>query len=372
MSDISIEVNGMRFANPFVIGSGPPGTNYKTIAKSFKSGWGGVVAKTVALDDCEVVNVAPRYGKCRLKSYEGARGNQNVIGFQNIELISDRGLTAWIPDFKRAKDDYPDGMLIASLMESYDKDRWVELVERCDEAGVDGFELNFSCPHGHPERNMGAAMGQNPPMVQEVTSWVVAATNKPVWAKMTPNVTDITLQARAAVAGGAHGVAAINTILAVIGVDLDTLRPQPTVEGYSTPGGYSYHAVKPIALRMVAEMMLDNPDLTVSGIGGVVDPHDAIEFLLLGAQTVQVCTGVMLHGHAMVSGLIDGLHEFMDKKGFNTVREFVGASLPYFTTHHDLVDRQIAAKAEKAGLKNRDLEWGDNIAEQTDKMTATD
>ncbi len=369
MADISVEVNGMHFANPFVIGSGPPGTNYKTIAKSFKCGWGGVVAKTVALDTTEVINVAPRYGKARLESFDGARGNQNVIGFQNIELISDRKLSDWIPDFKRAKDDYPEGILIASLMESYNKDRWQELAGLCDEAGVDAFELNFSCPHGHPEDQMGAAMGQNPPIVKEVTSWVVEATDKPVWAKMTPNIGDITRPARAAVEGGAHGVSAINTILAVIGINLDTLRPMPTVEGYSTPGGYSYHAVRPIALRMVSEMMLDNPDLVVSGIGGVVSADDAIEFMLVGSRTVQVCTGVMLHGHAMVSNLIDGLHAFMDEKGFNTVDDFIGKSLPYFTTHHDLVERQIAAKAEKAGQKNRDLEWGDNIAEQTDNLT---
>jgi len=369
VADLSITVNGMRFPNPFVIGSGPPGTNYRTIAKSFSCGWGGVVAKTVALDDTPVVNVAPRYGKWRMKSWEQKKGNANVMGFQNIELISDRGLSDWIPDFKRAKDDFPEGILIASLMESYEKDRWVELVQRCDEAGVDGFELNFSCPHGHPESNMGAAMGQNPPMVEEVVRWCVEATDKPVWAKMTPNVTDITEQARAAVAGGAHGVSAINTILAVIGVNLETFRPMPTVEGHSTPGGYSYYAVKPIALRMVAEMMLDNPQLTVSGIGGVGDADDAIEFLLLGAKTVQVCTGAMLQGHRMVSNLIDGLDAFMDKHGFDSVEDFVGKSLPYFTTHHHLVDMQVAAKAEKAGQKKRDLEWSENISEETDKLT---
>ena len=208
MADLSVTVNGMKFKNPFVIGSGPPGTNYRTIAKSFACGWGGVVAKTVALDDTPVCNVAPRYGKWRMKAWEQRKGNANVIGFQNIELISDRGLSDWLPDFKRAKDEHPDGILIASLMESYHKDRWQELVQRCDEAGVDGFELNFSCPHGHPETNMGAAMGQNPPMVEEVTRWCVEATGKPVWAKMTPNVTDITIPARAAIAGGAHGVAA--------------------------------------------------------------------------------------------------------------------------------------------------------------------
>ena len=359
----------MKFANPFVIGSGPPGTNYRTIAKSFKCGWGGVVAKTVALDDTPVVNIAPRYGKWRMRAWEQRKGNANVIGFQNLELISDRGISDWIPDFKRSKDDFPDGVLIASIMESYEKDRWQELVGLCDEAGVDGFELNFSCPHGHPEKNMGAAMGQNPGMVEDVTRWCVEATDKPVWAKMTPNITDIRVQARAAAAGGAHGVAAINTILAVIGVDLDSLRPVPTVEGHSTPGGYSYYAVKPIALRMVSEMAIDQPKLAISGIGGVGDAEDAIEFLLLGASTVQVCTGAMLQGHGMVQKLIDGLGEFMVKHGFSSVQEFVGHSLPYFTTHHDLVDRQVAAKAAKAGRTKTDTEWSENISAETDNLT---
>ena len=365
MVDISIDVNGMHFDNPFVIGSGPPGTSYKTIAKSFKVGWGGVVAKTVSLDSTEVVNVAPRYGK--LYTPDGS----NCVGFQNIELISDRKLTDWLPEFRRLKEEYPTKILIASIMEQYAKDRWQELTGLIDETGVDAFEINFSCPHGHPEDNMGAAMGQKPDIVQEVTGWVRAATKKPIWAKMTPNIQDIRKPARAAMAGGADGVSAINTILAVIGVDLNTLRPQPTVEGYSTPGGFSYQAVKPIALRMVSELALDNPQMEISGIGGVLTGNDAIEHLLLGASTVQVCTGAMLQGHAMVQDLIKGLQAFMERHGFKTVREFVGKSLPYFTTHHDLVERQKQARAAKAGQSGRDTEWdGDNMVDHTAALTA--
>jgi dihydroorotate dehydrogenase subfamily 1 len=364
MANLSIEVNGMNFDNPFVIGSGPPGTNYKTIAKCFRVGWGGVVAKTVSLDTTEVVNVAPRYGKLRTAD------RSHVVGFQNIELISDRSLTDWLDDFKRLKDEFPDKVLIASIMEQYNKTRWQELTGVITDSGVDAFELNFSCPHGHPEDNMGAAMGQNPDIVEEVTRWVVDATNVPVWAKMTPNIQDIRIPAQAAMRGGAGGVAAINTILAVIGVDLKTLKPQPTVEGLSTPGGYSYQAVKPIALRMVSELALDNPEMEISGIGGVTNGHDAVEFLLLGASTVQVCTGAILQGHAMVQKLIEGLHEFMDAQGFETVREFVGKSLPFFTTHHDLVDLQKEAKRVRAGQRNRDLEWGDNnLADLTNDLT---
>jgi len=369
MADLSIESCGMKFPNPFVIGSGPPGTNYKTIARCFDAGWGGVVAKTVSLTDNPVTNVAPRYGQHRFSTDDHAAKRGDTIGFTNIELISDRPLEDWLDDFKRLKEEYPDHILIASIMEQYDKERWQELTRRIAECGVDAFECNFSCPHGHPERNMGAAMGQDPSMVEEVTGWVVEATDKPVWAKMTPNIGDIRLPARAAFKGGAKGVAAINTILSCTGVDLKSLRPIPTVEGYATYGGYSYAAVKPIALRMVSELARDEAIGEISGIGGVAKASDAIEHLLLGASTVQACTGPMLQGHDMVKGLISGLDDFMEEKGFKTVREFVGMSLPYFTTHHDLADRQAAAKSAKAAGPSSDLQWGDDLTSVTKDLT---
>lgn len=367
MADLSIEVNGMKFPNPFVIGSGPPGTNYKTCARCYDAGWGGVVAKTVALTDTPVTNVAPRYGQHRFATEKHKGKTGDTIGFTNIELISDRPLEDWLEDYKRLKAEYPDRVLIASIMEQYDKERWQKLVRLIDECGVDGFECNFSCPHGHPECNMGAAMGQDPAMVEEVTGWVTEATKKPVWAKMTPNIGDITAPGRAAMRGGAKGVSAINTILSCTGVDLKTLRPIPTVEGHATYGGYSYAAVKPIALRMVSELARDGGVGEVSGIGGVTKASDAIEHLLLGASTVQACTAPMLQGHEMVQGLIEGLEAFMDEKGFKSVREMVGYSLPYFTTHHDLAEKQAAAK--KATSKSSDLQWEEDLTKTTAELT---
>jgi dihydroorotate dehydrogenase subfamily 1 len=359
-SKLAITIDGVHYPNPFVIGSGPPSTNAKIIKKAFEAGWGGVVAKTVALTSTEVVNVQPRYGKLR-------SANNDTVGFQNIELISDATLEEWEDWFKEVKDAYPDRVLVGSIMESFEKGRWQEVAGRCLEAGCDSLELNFSCPHGHPETGMGAAMGQNPSMCEEVTGWVVeVAGGKPVWAKMTPNITDITAPARAAQAGGANGVSAINTILACIGINLKTLRPQPTVEGHSTFGGYSYTAVKPIALRMVAEIAQAIPGFSISGIGGVTCANDAIEFMLVGANNVQSCTGPMLQGFDMVQEMIDGTLAFMDQHGFDKVEDMIGASLPYFSSHHHLVELQAEKRAKREAARaardkkmiRSDTEWG--------------
>jgi dihydropyrimidine dehydrogenase (NADP+) len=321
--DLSVVVNGLRLPNPFITGSGPPGTNYAVMRKAFEEGWGGVVAKTVSLDSAKVVNVTPRYAKLR------AAGGE-VVAWENIELISDRPLEVMLQEFARLKADFPDRILIASIMEEYDRGAWEELVARCEAAGVDAFELNFSCPHGMPERRMGAAMGQDCALLEEVCGWVNAAASVPVWAKMTPNVTDIAAAARASLAAGCEGVAAINTVNAIMGVNLDTLRPEPCVEGHSTPGGYSSTAVKPIALAKVAaiaEMVRDEfggTGASLSGIGGVNTGADAAEFVLLGADTVQVCSGIMMHGYPLVKRLAGGLQDFMERHGFNSVAEFKG------------------------------------------------
>src|SRR5438093_5855345 len=297
MATLATTVNGLKLPNPFVIGSGPPGTNANVIGKAFDEGWGAVIAKTISLDASKVINVTPRYAKL-------LANNGEVIGWENIELISDRPFKIWMEEFKKCKDQFPDGVLIASIMEEFNKDAWIEIVERCQGTGVDAFELNFSCPHGLPERKMGAAMGENPEILEEVCGWVMSAAKKPVWAKMTPNVTHIEDPSRAAFRAGCQGVSAINTIRSVMGVDLDTLRPEPTVEGYTTPGGYSSRAVKPIALRMVMEIAQvirkEFPGRSLSGLGGIESGNDAAQFILLGADTVQVCTGVMKFGYECV------------------------------------------------------------------------
>ena len=372
MPTLETTVNGLKLPNPFVIASGPPGTNGNVIGKAFDEGWGAVICKTISLDAKKVINVQPRYARLR------ARDSQEIVGWENIELISDRSFDVWVDELKEVKDKYPDRILIASIMEEFNKDAWVEITERCQELGVDAFELNFSCPHGLPERKMGSAMGEDPKILEEVSGWVNAVAKVPVWAKMTPNVTHIEDPTRAALRAGCEGISAINTIRSVMGVDLETLRPEPQVEGYSTPGGYSCRAVMPIALRMCMEISRvirdEFSDRTLSGIGGVETGSDAAQFILLGADTVQVCTGVMKFGYGMVQSMGTELLAFMEKHQFDTLQDFKGHSLQYFTTHSDLVQRQAAARSAAKAQRDKkmiegDDQWrGDDFVDQSDAL----
>lgn len=372
MPTLETTVNGLKMPNPFVIASGPPGTNGNVIGKAFDEGWGAVICKTISLDAEKVINVQPRYARLR------ARQSNEIIGWENIELISDRSFDVWVDELKAVKDKYPDRILIASIMEEYRRDAWVEIVERCEALGVDAFELNFSCPHGLPERKMGSAMGENPDILQEVAGWVNDVATVPVWAKMTPNVTHIEDPTRAAFRAECEGVSAINTIRSVLGVDLETLRPEPQVEGHTTPGGYSSRAVMPIALRMcmeIAKLIHDEfPGRTLSGIGGVETGNDAAQFILLGCDTVQICTGVMKFGYGIVHEMCDELMAFMEKHQFETIDHFKGHSVQFFTTHFDLVKRQAEARAAKKAKHEKrmiedDAQWsGDDFVDQSDAL----
>lgn len=376
--DLSVTVNGLHMPNPFVIGSGPPGTNYTVMKRAFDEGWGAVIAKTVSLEADKVINVTPRYA--RLKADSNGSAKPQIIGWENIELISDRPLETMLKEFKQLKEEYPDRILIASIMEEYNKVAWEELIDRVEQAGVDAIEVNFSCPHGMPERKMGAAVGQDCALLEEVCGWINAKASVPVWAKMTPNITDITQPARVALRSGSEGVSAINTIMSVMGINLTTLRPEPCVEGYSTPGGYSAKAVHPIALAKVmsiAKLMkseFSDKDYSLSAIGGVETGGDAAEFILLGANTVQVCTGVMMQGYGLVKKLCSELQDFMRKHNFSSIEDFRGVSLEYFTTHTDLVRRQQEAielrRGTKKGLQS-DKDWtGDGFVKESESMVS--
>src|SRR5277367_2204973 len=320
MADLTTLFAGkIRCPNPFWLASGPPANSGDQVMRAFDAGWGGAVWKT--LGD-PIVNVSSRYSSVDLNG-------QRMMGLNNIELITDRPLDLNLREIAEVKRRYPNHAVIASLMVESRREAWHEIVKRSEGAGADGLELNFGCPHGMSERGMGSAVGQVPEYAQMITEWVMEAARTPVLVKLTPNISDIRAVARAAKRGGANGVSAINTINSITGIDLDTLRPRPDVGGLSSHGGYCGPAVKPIALNMVQQIGADpQSQIPISGIGGVSSWRDAAEFILLGCGTVQVCTAAMHYGFRIVEDMADGLNNWMREKGFATIEDFRGRSLP--------------------------------------------
>jgi len=325
MADLFTNFAGIQCPNPFWLASGPPANCGEQVMRAFDAGWGGAVWKTLGEP---IVNVSSRYSSVDLN---GTR----MMGLNNIELITDRPLDVNLREITEVKKRYPRHAVIASLMVESTREAWHEMVRRAEDAGSDGLELNFGCPHGMSERGMGSAVGQVPEYTQMITEWVKEAARTPVLVKLTPNISDIRGPARAAAKAKADGLSAINTINSITGIDLDTLVPRPDVDGKSAHGGYCGPAVKPIALHMVQQIAA-NPGLPISGIGGVSSWRDAAEFILLGCGTVQVCTAAMHYGFRIVEDMIDGLENWMDEKGFRTLDDFRGLSLPRVTDWNQL------------------------------------
>lgn len=330
MADLRTTFAGIKSPNPFWLASAPPTDKAYNVRRAFEAGWGGVVWKTLG-EDPPVVNVSSRYGSL---NYNGNR----LMGLNNIELISDRPLAVNLAEIKQVKRDYPDRAVVVSLMVPCVEESWKAILPLVEETGADGIELNFGCPHGMSERNMGAAVGQVPEYVEMVTRWCKQYTRMPVIVKLTPNITNILMPALAAKRGGADAVSLINTIQSVIGVDLDQMAPMPVVGGKGTHGGYCGPAVKPIALRMIGDIAR-HPELAgipISGMGGIGSWRDAAEFLAMGATTLQVCTAAMHYGFRIVDDMIDGLSGWMDQKGYADIPSVSGQAIPRFVNWGNL------------------------------------
>jgi dihydropyrimidine dehydrogenase (NAD+) subunit PreA len=326
MADLRTEFLGIKSPNPFWLASAPPTDKEYNVVRAFKAGWGGVVWKTLG-EDPPIVNVnGPRYG-----AVHGP--DRRLLGFNNIELITDRPLEINLQEIKKVKREWPDRAMVVSLMVPCEERNWAAILKRVEETGCDGVELNFGCPHGMSERGMGSAVGQVPDYIEMVARWCKAHTRLPVIVKLTPNITNIRAPARAAREGGADAVSLINTLNSITNVDLDTFAPEPTIDGKGSHGGYCGPAVKPIALHMVAEIARDHETLgmPISGIGGITTWKDAAEFMLLGAGTVQVCTAAMAYGFKIVQEMISGLDQWLDEKGYSSVAEIVGKAVPHVT-----------------------------------------
>ncbi len=335
MPDLSANLAGIKSPNPFWLASAPPTNSGYQVMKAFDAGWGGAVWKTLGVP---VINTSSRYGAINYRS-------NRMVGFNNIELITDRPLADNLREIEEVKKYFPNHAVVASLMVE-SRAEWHQIVKDAENAGADGLELNFGCPHGMCERGMGSAVGQEPDVLKTIVGWVKEVATKPVIVKLTPNITDVTEPALAAVQGGADAISLINTIQSLVGVDLDSFVPYPIVDGQSTNGGYCGPAVKPIALNMVKNCA-QHPgvNIPISGIGGIENWRDAVEHMLLGASNVQVCTAAMHYGFGIVREMIPGLENYMREKGFQKLEDLIGKALPNVKTWEHLnLTYQVKAK----------------------------
>ncbi len=349
MADLKTSFAGISSPNPFWLASGPPTNTYGQVARAFDAGWGGAVWKTIGEP---IINVFSRYGSVDL-------GATRMMGFNNIELITDRPIDDNLKEIAEVKRNYPKHAVIASLMVESKREAWHEMVKRTQDTGADGIELNFGCPHGMSERGMGSAVGQVPDYTCQIVEWVKQVATIPVIVKLTPNVTDITYIARAAVKGGADALSLINTINSIVGVDLESFAPFPSVAGKSSHGGYCGPAVKPIALHLVSAVANDPAvRIPISAIGGVATWRDAAEFTALGAGTIQVCTAVMHYGFRIVEDLVDGLATWMDERGHKNLADIRGRALPNVVKWEDLdLNYHLVAEIDQAKCIECELCW---------------
>ena len=321
---------GIPLENPFLLSSSVVASTYDMCARAFEAGWAGVCFKTVCT--LHIHEASPRFS-----AITGSDGS--IVGFKNIEQLSDHSVAENMEIFRRLKADYPTKFILASIM-GQNEAEWGELARLCEENGADAVELNFSCPN-MAEGGLGSDIGQVPELVERFTRAAKRACHIPVLAKLTPNVANMSPAAEAAKRGGADGIAAINTIKSIVGINPHTYVSAPAVHGHSAVGGYSGNAVKPIALRFVAELG-QNPNLQglhLSAMGGVETWMDALEFILLGGGTVQVTTAVMQYGYRIIDDLKAGLNLYLAEKGFSSVKEAVGLGLDSLSASTDTLER---------------------------------
>lgn len=316
--NLSCDICGIPLENPFLLSSSVVASGYEMCARAFEMGWAGISYKTMCT--MEIHETSPRFSALK-------DGSGSFYGFKNIEQLSPHSVKEDLEILKRLKQNYPNKVIVASIMGQNEKE-WTDLAKAVTEAGADVLELNFSCPNME-KKGVGVDIGQNPNAVRRFTASARRGTDKPILAKMTPNLADMRPAARAAMESGADGISAINTVKSITNMNLDTYATAPSVRGYSAVGGYSGVAVKPIALRFLADLSGDAAlkGAHLSGMGGIETWRDAVEFLLLGAGSIQITTAVMQYGYRIIDDLIQGLQIYMAQRGYKDLAEFVGVGV---------------------------------------------
>ena len=339
MVDLKIKFSGYDFINPFILASSPATRNAEMIKRGFDAGWAGAVTSTLILNenDSEFLTneKSPRLESLWYESFE--EEDRKIFAMGRIERTSSRPLSVWLEEISELIKEYPDNILIANIQAEDDKiSDWQKLTKLVEKAGAHAVELNFSRPFQYAENKAKAKIiGQDPKLAMKITAAVRAVSDIPIWIKLTGQVNDINPIGRAVKKAGANVITAVGAIPAIIGVDLEHMCPKPMVADRSAIGSLSGQALRPIALRDVYKLS-SNVKLSVSGVGGIEKWHHALEFLLLGAGTVQVCTSVLLRGYKIVSALKSGLLDYMEDHSFKNVKKLVGVAAKNVTKESDL------------------------------------
>ncbi len=335
--DLSIEICGVKFLNPFLLSSSPVSNTAEMVARAFDAGWGGVAYKTIAHDRTKIIHPSPRMAPY---NYD----NKNLVALQNVEQTTDRPMADNWADIRWLKKHYPKHVMIVSIM-GFSLEEWVELAKMGEDNGADMLELNFSCPHMTVEGS-GMKVGQAMELIEKFTSAVRRTVKIPILAKLTSNVTDITVPALFAQRGGADGITAINTVRALTEVGLDDFVPRPNVHGKGAMSGMSGPAIKPIGLKCVTELaQCRELKIPIIGCGGAETWVDMAEYLMCGASAVQVTTGIIHYGQRIVEDMAEGLSDWMDDKKFKNLAQIVGKSLKH-TVPTDAFDLSRQGRAD--------------------------
>ena len=332
MKSLACSFLGIDLENPFLLASAPPTASIKSIELAFELGWAGAVLKTITPDDLAMHEVSPRYGFWWK--------HKQLLALQNIELLSHESVASWIEGIKYLKKKFPRKVIIASIMAQGELSAWQALVQALNAAPLDAYELNFSCPHRMPEHGIGMAIGTHAEISQKITAAVKAVAKKPVLVKLTPNVADIVAIAQAVLAAKADGLVAINTFPGFLGIDLATLQPLLNIHGQTAFGGLSGPWLKPLGLRYVAQLG-QNFAVPLLGTGGISTWEDAAQYIAVGADAVQICTEVMLHGYEIIQGLTKGLSDYLARQGFNHLADLKRIALNKITSHEALNRDQV-------------------------------
>ncbi len=317
MSNLQTTILGMTFPNPFILASGPPTAKGAMVIEAFKAGWGGAVLKTIGM--VPTIPPSPRV--------HAMRSGRVKWGFLDIELISEMTVDQWGDQIDRIRDAFPHRPIIASIMGEDNPDSWQEVVRRIEPHGVSAFEMNASCPNFAAGEERGSKLGQDPESLGQAVRWVREATTLPVIVKLTPNVTDIQPLAQASVDAGADAFCAGNSLSGIGGIDLETFSPLPSVDGIGIVGGYGGPGLRPVMLRITAELAQSTP-VHIFGCGGISKWQDAVEYFALGASAVQICTAVMWEGFQIIEKLTSGLTKYLEKHKYDSLGEIQGRALP--------------------------------------------